>query len=190
MVRPLRPVTCSASFSSGDSKSSGVRRHFASGDLRSRRALKAQVTDRKIFFFRFEWWPEGAADHWPMLVDFAAAGRRIERRTRLLIGKVLEPLFRPLVLIEQPSLRIARKIRGQALDGLLHSFSHRSRTLRRIGLESNHPPPQPYYVELADGEHADAALAASRLAQKPVAASSRGVGECVIGNLDQDLVAG
>ena len=63
--------------------------------------------------------------------------------------------------------------------------------LFRIGLiQFSQPFSQPHGVELVDGKYAYAAVGTSGFAGQPFAASSRGIGQCRICNLYQNLIFG
>jgi len=92
--------------------------------------------------------------------------------------------------VQQSSLRITREFACHTFNRLSRPFAHNRRAFRQASFEIDHSLTQTRSIELIDGERANAALGAARLAQQPRAAFSRGFGKSRIHNLDEFTIAG
>ncbi len=167
IVFPRRPLRSSSSTRLA-SRSSGSADHFAGGYLFLTGAVIAQLANAKSVL-RSHRRPKDAAGHGTRRVQIARPSHRIEHRTGLVIPEVFEALRSFLALVEN---RRSRDRRGNPVWSL--AIDERARVRMRaaragsVGFQVGEPLLQTSYVELIDGEDADAALRAPKLADQPI----------------------
>jgi len=169
-----------------------IRNHLAGGNLFRSRSLKAKLAHTQALLFtalNAHWWAELAARHRAISVKIAGAGRRIERRTRLVVRKFVERELRSIVFRENASLGISRQLRRQTHDCVAGTGAD---TIRAIGIDASQfskSSLQARNIELADGKRTMTTLGASRTADEPGTGLSNCIGKRSIDNLDQFAVA-
>ncbi len=134
--------------------------------------------------------PKGATGHGPRSVEVACSCFRIKNRTGFIIGKIGKSLFRLFIFRQYSCRRITRKSRREPLDSVTSARPNTGRPLRIRFLQHHKPMPQPSGVKLVDRKWANAALRATRTANKPLPCTPRSIGQSSIHDLDQILVAG
>src|SRR5580700_10241024 len=165
-----------------------IRLHLASRNLLVGRSLKAEFADSQAVLGVHRR-TEHAAGHGARLVEFAVSRLRVERRARLMVGEIGEPLLRLFSLLQNAADRVAGELSREAGHGFASPQPHPLRTLRSLLLKIGKSSPQAKGVELIDGESADTAGRASRAAHQPMPASAGHVGERGVDDLDQPLIA-
>src|SRR5713226_3328158 len=141
-----------------------VNDHLAGGNLFVGRPVKTQLADSQAAFC-----PHGrakrAAHHRPGIVEIAQSGIRIEHRTRLIVRKLCEALFRLRTFVEYARFRVAGKLRRQPPNRRPRSLANTACPLRVRLFKVSQPLLQPDRIQSIDGKHTHAALRASRTTQ-------------------------
>lgn len=125
------------------------------------------------------------ARHRPRFVEFTVPRLRIERRTRLIIRKLLKPPRAFLRLVQYSACRIARKLRRQSSHRVPGPFPHSSCALRRPLLQIVQSALQPPTIELIDRKRPNTTLRAPRPANQPLPAQASHVGQRRVHNLNE-----
>ena len=144
----------------------GIDLHFAGGNFGVGCTLKAKLTDTESMF-RVNRRTESAASHGAMRVEVAGSGFRIERGTRLVVSEVLELALRTWTLGEESCFAIPGKVGRNAVERLASTLANASGASGIGGAEFRKALAESCYVELVDGEDADAALRATGTTGKP-----------------------
>jgi hypothetical protein len=99
-------------------------------------------------------------------------------------------LFGVFAFVQQATGWITREILRQARSRFPSAFAHELCSLRRGLFKVRQSFSHPGSVELIYGKHSHAALRATGTAGEPLSASTRGVSQRGIHDLNQRLVAG
>lgn len=166
-----------------------VDRHFAGGNFGIGGALKAEFTNTKPVF-RANRRTERAASHGAMRVEVAGSVFRIERRARLMVGEVLKLALGAGAFTENAGFAIAGKVVSNAVEGLASALANVTGASGIGDAEFSKALAEPRYVELADGEDADAALRAAGTTDEPGTGAVGSLGESSIENLNELVVDG
>lgn len=159
--------------------------HFALSDLFIGCSVEAQLASSQSAAFIPHRRTKYAAGHRPRRIQVAASRFGIERRARLVVGKIREESLRFPTLAEDSGIGIAGEIILHPPDILARAFLDAQRSLRIGHRELVQPFAQTRGIESVDRKRADAALRASRAANQPGSGLSRGFGQRSIRNLDQ-----
>lgn len=167
----------------------GIRNHLAGRDLIVRSTLKTQFASPQAIF-RTQRRSEDATRHRPGFVQVTSSCRRVENGTRLIIGEGGKAGRTVVTLVENASRRIAREITLKPCDRVAGAPPDAIRSLRVRDLQFVQASPQPQYVQLVNGEWANAALRAPQTAGKPMSRPLPSICQGCIHDLDQLPIAG
>src|SRR5258708_3583958 len=109
----------------------------------------------------------------------------IKRRAWLVIRELVEPFFKDRSLAQETCDGITGKLCRQSADCVASPRANAIRAVGCLRFQFCKSTPQSPSVELVDREHSNAALRASRTAHQPRAASSSGLGQCGVHDLNQ-----
>ena len=166
-----------------------VDRHFAGGNFGIGGALKAEFTNAESVF-RANRRTERAASHGAMRVEVAGSGFRIERRARLMVGEVLKLALAAGAFTENAGFAIAGKVVSNAVEGLACALPNVTGASGVGDAEFSQALAEPRYIELVDGEDADAALRAAGTTDEPGTSALGSLDESGVENLDELVVGG
>jgi hypothetical protein len=110
---------------------------------------------------------------------------RIERGAGLIVGEFGKVRFCFLAFIQDATSGIAGKVWSQPFNRFLCSGANAAGSFRIAYFKLSHPVSQARSIKLIDRERADAALRAAGPAHQPVSASSSGVGQSGVHDLDE-----
>ena len=147
--------------------------HLAAGDFAFRRVDEAELADGEAVVFVAERRAEGAALDGPRSVEVAGSGDGVEDRAGFVVGEVVEGGFVVFFGEEDAGGGVAGEVAREAGAGGLDTGADLGGEIGRSGFEGG---AEVFGVELRDGEDADAALVAARLAGEPIAGAGGGGG--------------
>lgn len=146
---------------------------------------EAKLAGSKVVLRRPHGRPEGATENWPMLVEVAGAVFKIKYRARLVVSELLEENRSFVIFIEDAAMQIAREPWIESSERVGDSFTDSCSALG-VGLGKGFDAfAETRCVFVSDGEDADAALGATRLADEMCAATSISVCDGCVCDLDQ-----
>jgi hypothetical protein len=125
-----------------------------------------------------------------MCVQIARARFGVEYGTDFLVAVLIERVECVLILAEESGCEVTGKRGFEAANRILHPPPNPAGPLWIVLFQVRHSGAQTGRVQLADGEHTDAALRASDTARQPLTAPMNSLGEFRIHDLDELSVAG
>jgi hypothetical protein len=156
--------------------------HFAGGNLFLGSAVIAKLAHPQPLLGAHGR-PEHPAGHGARTIQVAMTGRRIERGTGLIIGKVLKA--GRLRRIQQAGGGVARELRAKPFDGFPGPLNHSMSAFSIAYHKLMQSLLQTGRIQLINGENPYAALRAPWSADQPIPTASRGLRQRSVQNLNE-----
>jgi hypothetical protein len=161
--------------------------HLTRGNFFVTGTLKAKFANTQPIL-RAHRWTKNPASHGACLVELAKSSLRIERRARLIIREISEPLLSLFAFVQQACDRVAGEVMRQPGNRFPSALAHASGALWFASLQFGKSLPQSGSIELIDWKRSHAALRAAGTADEPLATSARSLGQRRIHDLNQRLI--